>query len=138
MEKITLKNPMLIGAGGNADSHEMEYQVNSLADVSDGYHTIEELYEHRHTLFIALSRSLSEFSGTYDDKNVWRSKVHSDGKLVYEGWFIMGIRKEPGDQISYHLPISYWEETDFAETLGRAPEFDGHTSKDVLERLKGV
>ena len=36
-------------------------------------------------------------------------------------------------QITYHLPLSKWEETGFAETLEKAPEFDGHTPDDVLE-----
>jgi hypothetical protein len=48
----------------------------------------------------------------------------------------MGIGKEKGKQISYHLPLSRWDETYFAETLDKAPEWDGHTSADVLERLK--
>ena len=29
-----------------------------------------------------------------------------------------------------------WGDTDFAEYLERAPEFDGHTAEDVLERIK--
>ena len=62
-----------------------------------------------------------------------RSKVHYSPT---DGWFIMGIGKEKGNQISYHLPLSRWDETDFAETLDQAPEWDGHTSQDVLERLK--
>ena len=70
-------------------------------------------------------------------KDVWRSKYHSDGELAFGGdWFVLGINKESGNQITYHLPIERWEETDFAETLDKAPEFDGHTPDDVLERLK--
>ena len=49
---------------------------------------------------------------------------------------MMGIDKKPGKQITYHLPIAYWDETEFAETLDLAPEWDGHTSDDVLERLR--
>ena len=68
---------------------------------------------------------------------VWRSKNHSDGEPAFGGtWFVLGINKEKGKQITYHLPMSKWDETDFAETLEKAPEFDGHTSQDVLERLK--
>ena len=48
----------------------------------------------------------------------------------------MGIFKEKGKQITYHLPEKYWEEvSDFASVLEKAPEFDGHTPEDVLERL---
>ena len=95
-------------------------------DTSDGYHTFKELYEHRITLFIALARNI--------DIVAWRSKLHSDGSSL-DGWFILGIAKSKGNQITYHLPNKKWEETSFAETLEKAPDFDGHTSQDVLKRL---
>lgn len=114
----------------------------STNDISDGYHTFGELYDHRITLFIALCRQL--FKGYEEDHfipqyAVWRSKHHSDGELAFGGnWFVLGISEEKGDQITYHLPIERWEETDFAKTLEKAPEWDGHTSADVLERLKSL
>lgn len=106
--------------------------------ISDGYHTFDELYEHRITLFIALLRTCAAWYDMEGAKEQpWRSKLHSDGSS-YDGWFILGIYKDKGYQITYHLPDSKWEETDFAETLEKAPEFDGHTSEDVLERLKNL
>lgn len=113
----------------------------SAGAISDGYHTFDELYEHRIVNFIALCRTcdmLNEvaFGTDYEPRAyVWRSKKHSDDS-EWDGWFILGINKELGKQITYHLPISKWEETEFAETLDKAPEFDGHTSADVLERIK--
>lgn len=105
--------------------------------INDGYHTMDELYEHRINLFIALCKYV-----IYNDVklrglnySVWRSKLHSDGS-EYKGWFLLGIHKKPGEMISYHLPLSKWDEIGLAETLEKAPEFDGHTSADVLERLK--
>lgn len=100
----------------------------------DGYHTFEELYEHRIVLFIALCKIVHQ---EFWDGLVWRSKLHHDG-TSYDGWFIMGIGREKGKQISYHLPVSKWDDTEFAQTLDRAPEWDGHTSDDVLERLKAI
>lgn len=97
--------------------------------VSDGYHTIGELYEHRVSLYIKLCKKLSF------KEVVWRSKLHSDGSS-FDGWFLLGIHKEKNEQITYHLPIERWNETDYAETLDQAPEFDGHTSSDVLDRLR--
>jgi hypothetical protein len=94
--------------------------------VSDGYHTFDELYEHRHALFLALCRQ--------DPNRVWRSKLHADGS-AFDGWFVMGINEAPGHQITYHLPMRLWEEADFADTIDRAPEWDGHTSADVITRL---
>ena len=113
--------------------------------ISDGYHTFEELYDHRFTLFIALCRQKKDHwlmpnpnnrSGL-KDRAVWRSKLHSDGTM-YDGMFILGIGKEPGKQITYHLDMDRWDETNFAETRDNAPEWDGHTSADGLERLKAL
>lgn len=100
----------------------------------DGFHTFNELYLHRAILYISLCKSLMDnsFIGT-----VWRSKLHSDG-YQYKGWFLLGIGEKKGKMITYHIPMSRWEETDFAETYDVAPEFDGHTSDDVLERLKDI
>jgi hypothetical protein len=98
---------------------------------SDGYHTFDELYEHRHTLFIALCR---ELAASRPINPVWRSRLHADGTM-FPDWFIMGVHDEQGRQITYHLPASLWADTNCAETLDRAPEFDGHTSTDVLQRL---
>lgn len=98
-----------------------------MGEVSDGFHTFNELYEHRFALFIAVCKLLPLH-------RAWRSQMHADGTM-YPGWFIMGIDRLPGEQLSYHLPIHKWSETDFATTLEKAPAWDGHTPQDVLERL---
>ena len=105
--------------------------------ISDSYHTIEELYEHRIELFIALCRLQQKYNNDAGKGKapVWKSKLHSDG-TGFEGWFIMGISDVAGDQITYHLPMSKWDWCFFAETLDKAPHWDGHNSKDVLNRLK--
>jgi hypothetical protein len=101
--------------------------------ISDGYHTFGELYEHRIVLYIALCKAEDVVSGG----NSWRSKLHSDGS-VWDGWFILGINKKAGCQITYHLPMSKWNDCEFAETLEKTPEWDGHTSEDVLKRIKDL
>lgn len=92
--------------------------------VSDGYHTFDELYDHRCLLFAALSQMRPEES--------WKSKKHHDGS-VWEGWFIAGMDLD-GETITYHLPEKYWGFYT-GEELETAPEWDGHTSADVLARL---
>ena len=111
-------------------------------NLSDGYHTFNELYEHRHILYILLCKKIQKpkYSGDSrnifgDEKIVWRSKKHADGTM-YDGWFVMGINKDAEKQISYHLPLSKWDQTEFADTLKKAPIWDGHTSADVLKRLE--
>jgi len=110
----------------------MNEETINKGDISDGYHTFNELYEHRHALFIALCEQLSRnITGRYC---VWRSRYHFD-RSFYNGWFILGIHTLPGKQITYHLPDSYWDKTSFALLLEYAPQWDGHTSSDVIERL---
>lgn len=107
--------------------------------ISDGYHTFDELYEHRINLYIHICKiyACEQHLLGKETKNypVWKSMIHSDGSS-YDGWFVLGIYYEKGNQITYHLPMSKWDETFFAEILDKAPEYDGHTSADVLERLK--
>jgi hypothetical protein len=98
-------------------------------EISDGYHTIEDLYKHRNLLFVHLCKQLHS-SGKAE---VWRSIKDANGSLS-KGWFLLGLHKEDGDQITYHLPIEFWNVTMFAETLDRGL-WDGHTSDDVLNRL---
>ena len=68
--------------------------------VSDGYHTFDELYEHRHWLFL----HLLSFNGSM----AWAATYHEDGSKL-DGWFVAGIRL-PDGAISYHLPDRLWPE----------------------------
>lgn len=100
--------------------------TNDTGEISDGYHTFNELYEHRHTLFIALAQSHKDIA--------WRARANDDGS-VWDGWFVAGMHLGTGD-VSYHLPIRLWRELEGIETLDKAPEFDGHKSNDVIIRLR--
>lgn len=95
--------------------------------ISDGYHTFDELYEHRCVLFMALCN----FCGRSMD--AWKSRLHADGSF-YNGWFVAGMGKIWGNIVTYHVPISMWD--DFkVEELDKAI-FDGHDSSTVLIRLR--
>lgn len=99
----------------------------NIGEVSDGYHTFNELYEHRVSLFIALMKSHFNLS--------WISLLHNDGSFL-EGWFVAGMHLPSGD-ITYHLPMWRW---DYLKSIGilvleNAPEWDGHTSNNVIHRL---
>jgi hypothetical protein len=99
-----------------------------IGQVSDGYHTFDELYQHRCLLFIALMRAHPSLA--------WRACSHEDG-ATEKGWWIGGMRLPTGD-ISYHLPERFWSLLDDSdiETRERAPHWDGHTGADVLDRLR--
>ncbi len=129
------------------DGIESTIEVDATDLVSDGYHTFGELYDHRITLWIALCKLAVAFDNrllaegmTRQNVKVWRSKEHHyEDQKMYKGWFVLGMDDNGtniGGQITYHLPLSRWSETDFAETLEHAPKWDGHTPQDVLERLK--
>lgn len=93
---------------------------------SDGYHTINEYYEHRCLLFCALLKTTSpEFP--------FKSRIHSDGGS-FDGYFLAGCWLD-GKQITYHLPDSMWNLCPAPE-LERAPEWDGHSPVDVCDRLR--
>ncbi len=97
-------------------------------EISDGYHTFNELYDHRCTLFLAVMKSNPSLS--------WISTKHHDGS-EWDGWFIAGMRLPSGD-VTYHLPAGMWSlacETG-AEILERGHEWDGHTSSDVVTRIQ--
>ncbi len=94
-------------------------------ETSDGYHTFNELYHHRAVLFSVIVNRFSEAA--------WKSKMHHDGSM-YDGMFIVGI-DTPEGQATYHYDIDpYWDMFRCAE-LERAPEWDGHTPDQAIERI---
>ena len=95
--------------------------------VSDGYHTFDELYDHRNLLFVNLVLAHRTLS--------WISRLNADGS-AYPDWFVAGIELNPG-QVSYHLPAHLWDalDVDGVTVHERAP-WDGHAAADVVERLK--
>jgi len=96
-------------------------------ETSDGYHTFNELYEHRHALFIALLKAHPE--------KAWKSKKHRDG-IMFDGWFIAGL-ETPDGQVTYHMPLHLWDDVE-AEVIHVAQKWDGHTSNDVISRIKAL
>jgi hypothetical protein len=104
-----------------------DHEPTSTDQISDGYHTFGELYEHRTLLFVALMRARPELS--------WFAQRHSDGS-AFPGFFIAGMRLPTG-QITYHVE-DRWLPLLRAQPiieLAVAPEWDGHTSSDVVRRL---
>ena len=97
------------------------------ADVSDGYHTFNELYNHRHLLWINLlhCNPTQAFKTRKDDNN-----------KTMDGWFIAGMYTDYG-QITYHLPDEYWPLLNVCE-IEKNFDYDGHSSLDTLKRLELV
>lgn len=100
--------------------------TDRVGSISDGYHTFDELYEHRIFLFMALASTRISYS--------WKAKKHHDG-IGYDGWFIAGTLTPAGEHISYHLPDRLWGLCP-GQPMDYAPKWDGHSSADVVERLR--
>lgn len=94
-------------------------KYNAPQDTSDGYHTFEELYEHRMALF-------SVICNTYKDK-AWKSKLHDDGTM-FKDYFIVGVTTEEGEY-TYHYHLDYWDYFNVKE-IDKSPKWDGHKPSD--------
>ena len=99
-----------------------------IGEISDGYHTFNQLYHQRAILFAAIVNQNKGIS--------WKSYKHSDGKYCFDSdgeWFVVGI-DTPKGSYTYHYSKEYWDYFDCIE-LERGKEWDGHTEDDVIRLL---
>ena len=109
-----------------------EEEVKDMGEVSDGYHTFNELYEYRLLYNASMFNELAK-QNLY---NVHKSKRHSDGEIPFgdSNWFIV-MAELPTGQISNHYEMKDWDLFQIPEKE-TANKWDGHTPKDVTERLR--
>jgi hypothetical protein len=99
-------------------------------DISDGYHTFDELYEHRCLLFLALLKTEYNCRPNSYGFDTYRVLNH------FDGWDLI-VALIGNNQISYHVPAKYRAYSDWIVDLpDDEHQWDGHTSADVVERLK--
>lgn len=103
---------------------ELKMQLENIQNVSDGYHTFDELYYHRMILFSVICNTFKEMA--------WKSKLHSDGTM-FDGYFIVGVDTSKG-QYTYHYDLKFWNDFNIKE-LEKAPEYDGHKPEDITRLL---
>ena len=137
-EEITV--PVLTDEGGlesfyrRSEIHNILKIVDSLqreqtdmGEVSDGYHTFNELYYYRMLYNAAFFNLLPK-------EWVHKSKRHHTGEECFGGgWFIV-MANLPTGQISNHYELKDWDlfqvpEKEFSD------EWDGHTPQEAAERL---
>lgn len=101
---------------------------DSFKDFSDGYHTFGELYHHRAILSSVIWNTHKDIA--------WKSKQHHnpDKDPMFEDMFIVGI-ETPKGQATYHYHLEYYDLFNVKE-LPTAPEWDGHTPDEAIERLE--
>ena len=119
---------------------ESKADGKDISQVSDGWHTFSGLYDIRLAYNVAL---FNEWGDRFEfveqvRYDVHKSQRHHDGELCFGGgWFIV-VANLPSGQISNHYEMKHWD-------LFRVPsyekakyEWDGHTSEDVINRLKSL
>lgn len=102
-------------------------QEQDMGEVSDGYHTFNELYYYRMLYNAAFFNLLPK-------DLVHKSKRHHTGEECFGGgWFVV-MANLPTGQISNHYELKDWDlfkvpEKEFAD------EWDGHTPQEAAKRL---
>lgn len=99
-----------------------------IGDLSDGYHTFNELYHHRAVLFSVICNQNKD--------TAWKSKQHYDGTM-YDGMFIVGI-DTPEGQATYHYDVEPYWKMFRAKELDQAPPWDGHTPDEAIKRIANL
>lgn len=109
-----------------ADNKEfIKVPETGIGDLSDGYHTFNELYHHRAILFSIICNMFPE--------KAWKSKKHDTGDM-FDGMFIVGI-ETPDGQATYHYDLEpYWDMFKVKE-FEFAPKWDGHTPENAINRI---
>lgn len=112
----------------NRDILSLKEKGISTKNISDGYHTFEELYYQRTVLLSIICNTNPNIS--------WKSKKHFDEENdpMFEDCFIIGINTPTGEA-TYHIKLKYWEIFDVPE-IEHAPKYDGYSSDEVLKRLQ--
>lgn len=118
-------------------------------EISDGYHTFNELYEFRKMYNAALfnewalsknnlQHDSTKFGVKYSVHKSWR---HHDGEECFPNskhrWFIVSAML-PSGLISNHYKEKDWDLFQVPEVEKALFPFDGHTGKDVLERISKI
>lgn len=115
---------------------ESTYQRGGIGQTSDGFHTFDELYQHRMMLNAVLFNEWGTVFGEAPVFGVHRSRLHHTGEKPFGGgWFVV-MAQLPTGQISYHYPIEHWDLFIHVPERERAAEWDGHTSEQVVDRLQ--
>ena len=131
------RDSIVVGHDSADSKLNITQQVESIGEISDGFHTFNDLYAHRTALLRALVVTNVQMC--------WKSRNHEEGGTpMHEGYFIVGInlarkKKTHGGgilktPITYHIENKYWDDFECHE-YEYAPKWDGHTPEDVVDRL---
>lgn len=114
--------------GDEAQSTDADSSEFDKGEISDGYHTFNQLYHQRAILFATIVNQNKD--------KAWKSFKHSDGHYCFDKggeWFIVGV-DTPQGSYTYHYSKEYWDMFKCQE-LEYGKEWDGHTEEDVTRLL---
>ena len=138
-DKLRKSEYVVLKSNGDG-TRELTQAVNDMGEITDGYHSFNELYYYRTLYNAAFFNSLAHYDdwtdGSWDvEFDVHKSKKHSAGEECFDGgWFIV-MAELPTGQISNYYEMKYWD-------LFKIPEkevanvWDGHSPECAAERLK--
>lgn len=130
-------------------------QFGSVKQMSDGYHTIETLYNYRALYNAGMFNSFAKDWYAYFTEcaqknwaylperapnveyNVHKSKRHNDGEVPFGNpdYFIV-VAELPTGTISNHYTMDRWELFRIPEYPKSPAPYDGHTPEDVEDRIR--
>jgi hypothetical protein len=125
---LVLEDKEIINAYDMAINLLQAEPCEDAGEISDGYHTFNQLYHQRAILFATIVNQNKDIA--------WKSYKHSDGKYCFDSngeWFIVGIDTSEGSY-TYHYSKEYWNYFKCKE-LDCGKEWDGHTEEDVTRLL---
>ena len=137
-KEMIKKNLSTMGFPVSADNEvgrkELDNRINNLIQllpnakqISDGYHTFYDLYDHRCALFAVVCSLLPHMA--FKSKN-----HHVGGDDMFDDMFIVGL-ETPHGQITYHYHLDKWDWFNNTKELPNAPKWDGHTPEECVKRL---
>jgi len=114
------------------DMMAVAFQVKEMGEVSDGYHTFNELYAYR----MAYNALLFNEWFKAGKNDVHWSRKHSTGEDCFGGgWFVV-VAQTPSGQITNHYELKDLQWFAAIEERERAAEWDGHTPAEAFDRLR--
>lgn len=106
---------------------EKQKNPSDKGEISDGYHTFNELYYYRMLYNAAFFNSLPK-------DWVHKSKKHHDGEECFGGGRFIVMANLPTGQISNHYELKDWDLFQIPEKEV-ADKWDGHTPQEAADRL---
>lgn len=126
--------------GIEQEADEFDYP----GDISDGYHTFNELYRYRmlyNAAFLNMYsspevRMMSDGNRSVIVRNVGKSRLHHDGTEPFGGgWFVVWVTLPDGSVIFNHYRMEYWNLFS-ADEYDTAPEWGGSTPEQEADMLE--